>query len=168
MKKIENYVDGTITFYKRKQKIYTKLSELSLLCGADVGFLVYSNSGITYTFGSPSFKIIAKRFLNGEGSSSTSLLQQSNIDVQHKEKMEELCKVYNSILEKSDAEKHKGMVMAKAEAETLPVEKDTWWRVDPTTIKDMEVLKQLLEKCEDLYEKLHEEVVSKNQIENAP
>ncbi|XP_010463147.1 PREDICTED: agamous-like MADS-box protein AGL61 [Camelina sativa] len=168
MKKIENYVDRTITFYRRKQKIYTKLSELSLLCGAAVGFLVYSNSGIPYTFGSPSFEVVAKRFLNGEGSSSTSLLQQSNIDVQNKEKMEELCKVYNNILEKVDAEKQKGMAMAKAEAEALLVEKDAWWRVDPTTVKDKEVLKQLLAKYEDLYEKLCDEVVAKNQIENAP
>ncbi|XP_010418992.1 PREDICTED: agamous-like MADS-box protein AGL29 [Camelina sativa] len=168
MKKIENCADRTVTFYKRKQKIYNKLSELSLLCGADVGFLVYSNSGIPYTFGSPSFEVVAKRFLNGEGSSSTSLPQQSNIDVQHKEKMEELCKVYNNLIEKVDAEKQKGMAMAKSEAEALPVKKDELWRVDPTTIKDKEVLKQLLEKYEDLYEKLCDKVVAKNQIENAP
>ncbi|XP_010480919.1 PREDICTED: agamous-like MADS-box protein AGL61 [Camelina sativa] len=157
-----------VTFYKRKQKIYTKLSELSLICGADVGFLVYSNSGIPYTFGSPSFEVVAKRFLNSEGSSSTSLLQQSNINVQHKEKMEKLFKVYNSLLEKADAEKQKGIAMAKAEAEALPVEKDAWWRVDPTTVKNKEVLKQLLEKYEDLYEKLCDEVVKRNQTENAP
>ncbi|XP_019095986.1 PREDICTED: agamous-like MADS-box protein AGL29 [Camelina sativa] len=94
-----------VTFYRHKQKIYTKLNELSRLCGVDVGFLVYSNSGIAYTFSSPSFEVVANRFLN--------------------EKMEELCKVYNSISEKADAEKQKGMAMAKAEAETLPVEKDT-------------------------------------------
>ncbi|XP_010480918.1 PREDICTED: agamous-like MADS-box protein AGL61 [Camelina sativa] len=156
-----------VTFYRRKQNIYTKLSELSILCGADVGFLVYSNSGIPYTLGSPSFEVVAKRFLNSEGSSSTSLPQQSNIDIQHKEKMEELCKVYNRLLEKADAEKQKGMAMAKAEAEALPVEKDVWWRVDPTTVKDKEVLKQLLEQYEDLYEKLCDEVVARNQIENA-
>ncbi|XP_019091102.1 PREDICTED: agamous-like MADS-box protein AGL61 [Camelina sativa] len=157
-----------VTFYRRKQKIYTKLSKLSLLCGVDVGFLVYSNSGITYTFGSPSFKVVAKRFLNCEGSSSTSLPQQPNIDVQHQKKMEELYKLYNNILQKANAEKHKGMVMAKAEAEALPVEKNPWWRVDPPTVKDKEVLKQLMEKYEDLYEKLCGEVVAKNQIENAP
>ncbi|XP_010513574.1 PREDICTED: agamous-like MADS-box protein AGL29 [Camelina sativa] len=151
-----------VTFYKRKEKIYTKLSEMSLLCGADVGFLVYSNSGILYTFGSPSFEVVAKQFLNGEDSSSTSLPQQSIIDAQHKKKMEELCKVYNNLLEKADAENQKGMAMAKAETEALPVEKDAWWRVDPTTVKDKEVLKQLLEKYEDLYEKLCDKVVARN------
>ncbi|XP_010474126.1 PREDICTED: agamous-like MADS-box protein AGL61 [Camelina sativa] len=168
MKKIENCADRTITFYKCKQKIYNKLSELSLLCGANVGFLVYSNSGIPYTFGSSSFEVISKRFLNSEGSSSTSLPQQSNIDVHHKEKMEELCQVYNNLIEKVDVEKQKGMTMAKAEAEALPVEKDVWWKVDPMTIKDKEVIKQLLEKYEDLYEKLCDEVGARNQIENAP
>ncbi|XP_010480901.1 PREDICTED: MADS-box transcription factor 31-like [Camelina sativa] len=168
MKVIENYADRMVTFYKRKQKIYTKLSELSLLCGTDVGFLVYSNSGIPYTFSSPSFEVIAKRFFNSEGSSSTSLLQQSNINVQHKEKMEELCKVYNSLLEKADAEKQKGMAMGKAEAEVLLVEKDVWWRIDPTMVKDKEVLMQLLEKYEDLCEKLCDEMVASNQIQNSP
>ncbi|CAH8267544.1 unnamed protein product [Arabidopsis lyrata] len=142
-----------VTYSRRQKGTNTKLSELSLLCGADVGFLVISCTGKPYTFGNPSFEAVAKRFLNGEGSS---LLQQ---DAQHKMKMEELYKVYNSLVEKIAAEEKK-LMMAKAEA--LPFESNAWWKIDPAKVKEEKVAKQLLEKYEELYEKLHKEIAARN------
>ncbi|CAE6075243.1 unnamed protein product [Arabidopsis arenosa] len=153
--------DRMVTFSRHQKEIHTKLNELSLLCGADVGFLVISSTGKPYTFGNPSFEAVAKRFLNDEGSS---LLQQ---DAEHKMKMEELYKVYNSLVEKV-AEEEKKLMMAKAEAEALPVESNAWWKIDPAEVKEEKVAKQLLEKYEELYEKLQKEIAARNHGGDVP
>ncbi|XP_018474446.2 agamous-like MADS-box protein AGL61 [Raphanus sativus] len=64
IKKVTKNEDKMVTFSKRKNGIYNKLSELSILCGADVGFLLYSGSGKPFTFGSPSFDELCKNLNN--------------------------------------------------------------------------------------------------------
>ncbi|KAG2303926.1 hypothetical protein Bca52824_032577 [Brassica carinata] len=85
-----------VMFSKRRNGIYNKLSELSILCGADVGCLIYSGSGKPFTFGSPSFDVVAQRFLhgnhhagviNGEGYSSSSMI----VDAHKKVKVDKFC-----------------------------------------------------------------------------
>ncbi|KAL0795801.1 hypothetical protein Bca101_067178 [Brassica carinata] len=134
-----------VTFCKRKTGIYTKLSELSILCGTDVGFLIYSGSGKPFTFGSPSFDDVAQRFLhgnhhsgiiNGEGYSSSSTI----VDAHKKLKVEELCKKLNNMSE-------------AAHAPPVPVKSDASWKVDPNDDKEA---KQLLRRFEEYYEELCE------------
>ncbi|CAA7020382.1 unnamed protein product [Microthlaspi erraticum] len=144
-----------VTFSKRRSGIYTKLSEISILCGADVGFLVYSGAGKPYTFGSPSFQAVAERFLNGnhpEMINSERRLSSSSLIVEahRKMKLDELCKKYNSVMEESSAEEERGKKSA-AMAHSLPVESDAWWKADP---KEDEDAKQLLLTYEHLYDKL--------------
>lgn len=143
IKKVEKNVDRMITFCKRRNGIYTKLSELSVLCGADVGCLIYSGSGKPFTFGSPSFDDVAQRFLHGnhhsgiiKGEGSSSMI----VDAHKKVKVDELCKNLNN--------------MSKAaHAPSLPVKSDASWKVDP---KDDEEAKQLLRRFEEYYEELCE------------
>ncbi|XP_056845706.1 agamous-like MADS-box protein AGL29 [Raphanus sativus] len=146
-----------VTFSKRKNGIYNKLSELSILCGADVGFLIYSGSGKPFTFGSPSFDVVAQRFLhgnhpsgiiNGEGYSS---LSSKIVDAHKKVKVDELCKNLNNLMEiQADAEEEKLKMGEAAYAPSLPM-KST----------DEEEVKQLLRRYEEFYEELCEVAAAK-------
>ncbi|KAL9309711.1 putative transcription factor MADS-type1 family [Arabidopsis thaliana] len=134
-------------------------NELSILCGAEVAFLGYSCSGKPYTFGSPSFQVVAERFLNREASSS---LQRSVMNAHQQAKIQELCKVYNRMVEEAKTEEAK-VKKAAALAETMPVDEDAWWKVDPKEVEDHEEAKKIMEKCEGLYEKLCNEAATRIQ-----
>ncbi|XP_010478370.1 PREDICTED: agamous-like MADS-box protein AGL29 [Camelina sativa] len=164
IKKIEKDEDRLVTLSKRRNGIYTKLSELAILCGADFAFLGYSGSGKPYTFGSPSFQAVVERFLNGEASSSSSHLQRSFFDAHHKAKIQELCELYNSLVDKAREEEAEEV---KAAASVEPLPEDAWWKVNPMAVTDEEESKQLLEKFEGLYDKLCDEVAVRNQREDA-
>ncbi|KAL1205121.1 Agamous-like MADS-box protein AGL61 [Cardamine amara subsp. amara] len=157
IKKIEKDEDRMVTLSKRRNGIYNKICELSILCGADVGFLVYSGAGKPYTFGSPSFGAVAKRFLDGEASSSTSTMPQALVDAHKKVQIEKLCKMYNSLMEKAAVEEEKAKKMA-ASALPLPKGIDAWWKAEPTEVKDDEEAKKVLKTYEGLYEKLCDEL----------
>lgn len=64
MKRIENEEARQVCFSKRRQGLFKKASELSILCGAKVGSVVFSTSGRSYSFGHPSIDVVAKQFLN--------------------------------------------------------------------------------------------------------
>lgn len=64
MKPIENEEARQVCFSKRRQGLFKKASELSILCGATVGSVVFSTSGRSYSFGHPSINDVADRFLS--------------------------------------------------------------------------------------------------------
>ncbi|XP_066392098.1 agamous-like MADS-box protein AGL29 [Miscanthus floridulus] len=64
IKRIENEGARKVCFSKRRQGLFKKASELSILCGATVGSVVFSNSGRSFSFGHPSINDVADRFLN--------------------------------------------------------------------------------------------------------
>ncbi|GAB2296906.1 hypothetical protein Dimus_031008 [Dionaea muscipula] len=75
LKRIENEEDRLITFSKRRSGIYKKATELSTLCGVEIGVLVFSPSGKAFTYGVPCLEVVADRLLhrnNNNNNSSTS------------------------------------------------------------------------------------------------
>ncbi|CAL4976686.1 unnamed protein product [Urochloa decumbens] len=75
MKRIEHDEARNVCFCKRRQGMFKKASELSILCGAMVAIVAFSPSGKAFSFGSPSFKAVINRFLtleNGESCDSSS------------------------------------------------------------------------------------------------
>jgi hypothetical protein len=64
MKPIENEETRQICFTKRRQSLFNKASELSILCGAMVGSVVFSTFGTPFSFGHPSIDDVANRFLS--------------------------------------------------------------------------------------------------------
>ncbi|PIA47125.1 hypothetical protein AQUCO_01400077v1 [Aquilegia coerulea] len=48
MKRIENLVHRQVTFCKRRAGLLKKAKELSILCDADVGVIIFSNNGKLY------------------------------------------------------------------------------------------------------------------------
>ncbi|CAO2162244.1 unnamed protein product [Urochloa humidicola] len=75
MKRIEHDEARKVCFCKRREGMFKKASELSILCGAMVAIVAFSPTGKAFSFGSPSFKAVINRFLtleNGESCDSTS------------------------------------------------------------------------------------------------
>ncbi|RCV10121.1 hypothetical protein SETIT_2G086800v2 [Setaria italica] len=64
IKPIENDQARQVCFSKRRQGLFKKASELSILCGAMVGTVVFSAIGRAFSFGHPSFDEVVNRFLN--------------------------------------------------------------------------------------------------------
>lgn len=52
-----------VSFSKRKAGIMKKANELSNLCGADVGLIIFSPAGKPFAYGHPSIEKISNRFL---------------------------------------------------------------------------------------------------------
>ncbi|XP_008785760.2 agamous-like MADS-box protein AGL29 [Phoenix dactylifera] len=63
IKRIEDEQTRQVTFSKRRNGLFKKASELSTLCGAQVGILVYSPGGRPYSFGQPGFEEVSNRFI---------------------------------------------------------------------------------------------------------
>ncbi|KAL3643619.1 hypothetical protein CASFOL_014434 [Castilleja foliolosa] len=54
----------SVTFSKRRVGLFKKAAELSVLCGAQIGLIVFSPSGKAYSFGHPDINSIMGRFSN--------------------------------------------------------------------------------------------------------
>ncbi|KAJ1288655.1 hypothetical protein BS78_02G104300 [Paspalum vaginatum] len=64
IKPIKNEQARQVCFSKRRQGLFKKASELSTLCGAMVGCVVFSINGRCFSFGHPSVDNVVNRFLN--------------------------------------------------------------------------------------------------------
>ncbi|KAL6854004.1 hypothetical protein ACP4OV_020033 [Aristida adscensionis] len=63
IKRIENEEARQVCFSKRRNGLFKKASELSILCGAHVAAVVFSPAGKAFSFGHPSVEAIMERFL---------------------------------------------------------------------------------------------------------
>lgn len=52
LKRIENSTNRQVTFSKRRDGLFKKSIELSILCDAEVALIVFSSSGKAYHFSS--------------------------------------------------------------------------------------------------------------------
>ncbi|GFP92416.1 agamous-like mads-box protein agl15 [Phtheirospermum japonicum] len=62
IKKIENTSARHVSFSKRRQGLFKKARELSILCDADVAIIIYSSSGRVYEYSSSDMTNILTRF----------------------------------------------------------------------------------------------------------
>ncbi|XP_020584544.1 agamous-like MADS-box protein AGL61 [Phalaenopsis equestris] len=65
MKRIENEEARQVCFSKRRAGLFKKATELSILCGAEIGIVVFSPAGKPFSFGHPSLDYITRRFVGG-------------------------------------------------------------------------------------------------------
>ncbi|KAH7652698.1 SRF-like protein [Dioscorea alata] len=65
IKRIENMMNRQVTFSKRRNGLLKKVYELSILCGIDIAFIMFSPAGKLVMFSSKkSFEDILTRFLD--------------------------------------------------------------------------------------------------------
>ncbi|KAK1273237.1 Agamous-like MADS-box protein AGL61 [Acorus gramineus] len=70
MKKIEKYKALQVCFSKRRQGVFKKASELSLLCGAHIAVIVFSPGSKPYVYAQPSLHTITNTITTPSSSSN--------------------------------------------------------------------------------------------------
>lgn len=110
MEKVQDTNTKQVTFSKRRLGLFKKASELATLCNAEVGIVVFSPGNKPYSFGKPSFDLIAERFKNesadSDGGEKSSGYNSRRGNGTRQEK--KICKRLNSIIEEAEAEKKRG------------------------------------------------------------
>ncbi|GAA0146768.1 MADS box transcription factor [Lithospermum erythrorhizon] len=61
IKKIDNATARQVTFSKRRRGIFKKAEELSVLCDADIGLIIFSSTGKLFQYASSSMKEVLER-----------------------------------------------------------------------------------------------------------
>ncbi|KAE8727154.1 MADS-box protein SOC1 [Hibiscus syriacus] len=64
IKKLENESSRQVTFSKRRNGLFKKASELCVLCGANIGIIVFSPKGKPFCFGYPDINVILNRYFS--------------------------------------------------------------------------------------------------------
>ncbi|KAG5548369.1 hypothetical protein RHGRI_013911 [Rhododendron griersonianum] len=62
IKRIDDTTSRQVTFSKRRNGLLKKAKELSILCDAEVGVIVFSSTGRLYEFASTSMRSIVERY----------------------------------------------------------------------------------------------------------
>ncbi|CAA2961319.1 MADS-box transcription factor 23-like [Olea europaea subsp. europaea] len=62
IRRIDNSTSRQVTFSKRRSGLLKKAKELSILCDAQVGLIIFSSTGKLYDFASTSMKSLIERF----------------------------------------------------------------------------------------------------------
>ncbi|KAJ0981345.1 hypothetical protein J5N97_009600 [Dioscorea zingiberensis] len=62
IRRIDNSTSRQVTFSKRRNGLLKKAKELSILCDAEVGLIIFSSTGRLYDFSSSSMKSVIERY----------------------------------------------------------------------------------------------------------
>ncbi|CAA2965159.1 MADS-box transcription factor 23-like isoform X1 [Olea europaea subsp. europaea] len=62
IRRIDNLTSRQVTFSKRRSGLLKKARELSILCDAEVGLIVFSSTGRLSDFSSTSMKSVVERY----------------------------------------------------------------------------------------------------------
>ncbi|KAL1566809.1 MADS-box protein SVP-like [Salvia divinorum] len=80
IRKIDNATARQVTFSKRRRGLFKKAEELSVLCDADVGLIIFSSSGKLFEYANSSMKEILERHkLHGK---NLDKLEQPSLELQ--------------------------------------------------------------------------------------
>ncbi|XWS15950.1 hypothetical protein CRYUN_Cryun34aG0045500 [Craigia yunnanensis] len=157
MKKIENENDRLISFSKRRSGIYKKATELATLCGAEIGFIVFSPAGKPFSFGHPSIESVANRFLNKNPPPNDNT--HPLVEAHRKVRINQLSQQLNEVLSQLNAEKEKAKVLDQL---TSGKETHGWWETpfDQLNRKELQELYSSFEELRNnLYSKMNEKSV---------
>ncbi|XP_004229572.1 agamous-like MADS-box protein AGL29 [Solanum lycopersicum] len=115
--RIQNQTSRQATFSKRRFGLFKKASELSTLCGANVGIVVYSPSNKVYSFGHPSVESIVERFLGEDPTASTNdpnpmIIAQQNANE------DEINRKLNTLERELEKEKKRGQTLQALRTES--------------------------------------------------
>ncbi|XP_006647842.1 MADS-box transcription factor 57 [Oryza brachyantha] len=66
IRRIDNSTSRQVTFSKRRNGLLKKAKELSILCDAEVGLVVFSSTGRLYEFSSTNMKAVIDRYTNAK------------------------------------------------------------------------------------------------------
>ncbi|GAV78652.1 SRF-TF domain-containing protein, partial [Cephalotus follicularis] len=64
IKKIEKISNRQVTFSKRREGLFKKAGEISILCGVQTAIIVFSGSEKAYSFANPDIDTLLNRYVN--------------------------------------------------------------------------------------------------------
>uniref|UniRef100_A0A7N0UG22 MADS-box domain-containing protein n=1 Tax=Kalanchoe fedtschenkoi TaxID=63787 RepID=A0A7N0UG22_KALFE len=144
MRLIEDKEDRVITFSKRKAGIFKKASEISVMCGAKVLFILFSPVGKAYSFGHPSVKSVADKFLGREESDGGKQIRQI-LENHLNKRLQKL--VLHHFVAKSELEAACEQVSALAVA--MKFENKGWWEANVSAMSSREEVEQVMKSLSD-------------------
>ncbi|KAF1861693.1 hypothetical protein Lal_00026111 [Lupinus albus] len=62
IRRIDNSTSRQVTFSKRRKGLFKKAKELAILCDAEVGLVIFSNTGKLYEYANTSMKSVVERY----------------------------------------------------------------------------------------------------------
>ncbi|KAJ9672895.1 hypothetical protein PVL29_026234 [Vitis rotundifolia] len=144
MQRIPNEEDRLITFSKRRSGIYKKASELSTLCGAEVGVLVFSQAGKAFSFGQPSIETITNKVLYENPPPNDNTLNL--VEAHRRFRLNELHQKYSELLSKMEVAKEREKILRKK----VSNRSKGWWE-EPIGELSMHELEQMATKIQMLH-----------------
>jgi len=145
IKKIENPSARQVCFSKRRGGLIKKASELSILCGSEVGVVVFSQAGKAFSFGHPSIDYVIDKTLSGDssdsGDSGSALTDVASQKVQQVQALQHQQKHVSQLLASERDLQHRLL--------SYPF----WWQ-KPITSYRVQDLQFTMERLDALYEML--------------
>ncbi|XP_065855048.1 agamous-like MADS-box protein AGL62 [Euphorbia lathyris] len=143
MVKMANENNLQVTFSKRRAGLFNKASELSTLCGAEIGIIVFSPGKKVFSFGHPSVETVIDRYLSGNNQahpSPTMQLIESHRNANIRDLNNQLTQVMNQL----EMEKKRGEELKRIRK--LSSEK-FWWekQIDELDLAQLQLLKASME-----------------------
>lgn len=144
IKKIENPSARQVCFSKRRVGLIKKASELSILCGSEVGIIVFSQAGKAFSFGHPCIDYVIDKTLK----------RPVSVDSDKIETIRRLENEYNSLLQELEVEKERHLGLQKQLHVDYFNHKHCWnqnWWQEPAHAMGLLELKQHAERLEAFY-----------------
>lgn len=146
IKKIENPSARQVCFSKRRGGLIKKASELSILCGSEVGVVVFSQAGKAFSFGHPSIDYVIDKTLSGDSSDSGDSGSSHLTDVASQ-------KVQQVQVLQQQQKQVSNMLTSERELQHHLLSYPFWWQ-KPITSYRVQDLQFMMERLDALYEML--------------
>ncbi|CAN0907765.1 Agamous-like MADS-box protein AGL62 [Linum grandiflorum] len=114
MVRIANDSNRMVTFSKRRSGVFKKASELSTLCDAEVGIVVFSPGNRVFSFGNPNIETIINNFYSGTSfAHHPPSVAAQFIEAQRQARVNELNTELTQVLEEYESFKKRGEQLDK-------------------------------------------------------
>ncbi|KAH7425795.1 hypothetical protein KP509_11G071800 [Ceratopteris richardii] len=144
IKKIENPSARQVCFSKRRVGLIKKASELSILCGSEVGIIVFSQAGKAFSFGHPCIDYVIDKTLE----------RPVSVDSDKIEAISRLENEYNALLQELEVEKDRYHALQKQVHLDHFNRSHCWmpnWWEEPVDAMSIFELKQHVDRLEAFY-----------------
>uniref|UniRef100_A0ACD5VYA5 Uncharacterized protein n=1 Tax=Avena sativa TaxID=4498 RepID=A0ACD5VYA5_AVESA len=123
-----------VTFSKRRSGLFKKCSELSLICGAHVAVVVFSEAGNVFALGSPSVDAVLRRYAPHPADAAA---DDAGVD-DDREALEKMCQEKEATAEQLAAE-IKQMKLIGDNVINVQGDRSFWWQADPEALGEAEL-----------------------------
>ncbi|OIT26865.1 PREDICTED: agamous-like MADS-box protein AGL62 [Nicotiana attenuata] len=147
IKPIDNQNSRHVTFSKRRLGLFKKASELCILSGAEIAILVQSlKRQRLFAFGHPNADAVIDRYLTGKSSSSSSTVDQLNVQQNNQ--------YYSQICRELEAEKKKKEIIENSKIVNNNSNNEGFWWNESIDDMGIEELEEFMGALEELKKKI--------------